>query len=294
MKKGLFGLAFFLVVLCGAAFPQGRAPFLSPFSLRISGGGAWSAIGDLNTHLNSLDQRYGYLTAPEGGVRGLNGLANDWEIELRVATKTRFSFGFAVSFFRSRGSSTLAGGTEYGFDRTITVRPEFSIVMPLGLRAYYSLYSRGGTSLYAIGGAGWYTARMKEAFEERSIYPLGDVYYNNRYWDVRANHALGLVGGLGLEFRIVRRISFVSEIQARSLRVGDFLGAVRYESNYGSGLTLGDAGTLHFFSMGDYYDMDVPPPLHLVDVDVVPGVERHARLDLSGVALRIGVRIALH
>lgn len=293
MKKGFLGLAFFLVVLCGAAFPQVRASSVAPFSLRLSGGGAWSTIGDLNAHLSSLDQRYGYLTAPQGGIQGLSRLSNDWEIELRVATKTRLSFGFASSFYRSKGSSSLAGGTEFGFDRTFTVRPEISVVMPLGLRLYYSLYSGGGLDLYAVGGAGWHSARMKEATEETSIYPLGDVYYNKRYWDVRSNHALGLVGGLGLEFRIVRGVAFVSEIQARSLRFDEFLGAVRYESNYGSGLTFGETGTLHFFSMGGYYDMDVPPPMHL-DVEVVPGVERHARLDLSGVALRVGVRIALH
>jgi hypothetical protein len=242
--------------------------------------------------LNSFDQRYSYLTDAEGGIRGLSRLANDWEIELRVATKTRFSFGLAASLFRSEGSSSLAGGTEYGFDRTVTVRPDFAVVMPLGLRVYYSLYSRGGMSLYAVGGAGWYSARMKEAYEESSIYPLGDVYYNNRYWDVRADHALGLVAGLGLEFRIVRRVSFVSEVQARSLRIGDFLGTVRYETNYGSGQTIREAGTLHFFSMGDYYDMDVPLPMHL-ETAAAQDVERQARLDLSGVALRIGVRIEL-
>jgi opacity protein-like surface antigen len=286
------GFFLFFIALCGAVFSQGRTSSVAPFSLRLSGGGAWSTIGDLNSHLSTLDQRYSYLIDPEGGIRGLGRISPDWEVELRVGTKSRFSFGFAASYSRSSGSSTLAGGTEYGFDRSVTVRPETRVVMPLGLRVYYSLYSRGGMSIYAIGGAGWYSARMKEAYEVNSVYPLGDVYYENRYWDVRKDAALGFVGGLGLEYRISRRISFVSEIQARSLRIDDFVGISRYESNYGNGLTFGETGILHFFSMGGYYDMDVPLPGHL-DVIAIQDVERQARLDLSGVALRVGVRIEL-
>jgi opacity protein-like surface antigen len=291
-KTFLPGFLLFLSVFCGAAFSQDSANSIAPFSLRLSGGGIWAAIGDMNTHLASLGQRYPQLSGVSGGIEKLHRLSGDWEIELRVETKTRFAFGFAASYTQGGNTSSLSGHTENGYDSKIVVNPETRIIMPLGLRVYYSVYSHDMLKVYLVGGAGWYSARMKEAYEFNAIYPLGDIYYNKRYWDAKNNHTLGFVGGMGLEFRISKHLSFTTELQARSLMINEFLGAVRYETNYGGGLTFGETGTLHFFSMGDYYDIDVPLPIHF-DAAAVQDVERNARLDLSGVALRIGVKVGL-
>ncbi len=289
------GFLLFLLVLHGAAFSQERTSPGAPTSLRFSGGGVWAGIGDMNTHLASLDQRYPYLSGASGGIEKLRRLSGDWEIELRVETKNRFAFGLAASYSQGGNTSSLFGHTEYGFDREIVVKPETRIIMPLGLRVYYSVFSRDMFKVYVHGGAGWYMARMKEAYEVNSIYPLGDIYYDNRYWEAKNNASLGIVGGMGLEFRISKRLSFTTELQARALRIDKFHGTVRYETNYGGGLTFGETGTLHFFSVGDYYDIDIPlPGDYFIDAAAGPAaVERNARLDLSGVALRIGLKIGL-
>ncbi|MCK4430344.1 MAG: hypothetical protein KAW19_03485, partial [Candidatus Aminicenantes bacterium] len=62
-------------------------------------------------------------------------------------------------------------------------------------------------------------------------------------------------------------------------------------TNFGSGLTIGEGGTLHFFGRSDYYDLDIPLPYHIFNENGY--IERNAVLDLSGFSLRIGIRIKL-
>lgn len=298
VKKCRVWSLLFLIILCGAAFSEERGGPRAAFSLKFSYGGGWTVIGDMNTHLGSLDQRYIGLPGVSGGFAKLEKYFSDWEVELKIEIRSRLSFGIATSsIFQRKNSSTLFAETEseLGFDTRVVVEPEIRVSMPLSLRAYYSVYSSDRLKVFAGGGVSWYAARMKEAYLFNAIYPLSGVYYNNRYWDVRNSRAAGLVGGGGLEFRIVRGVSFVAEAQARYVKISGLKGTVRYETNYGSGLTIRESGTLHFFSMSNYYDLDIMLPMRLFS-DVAAGVEevqRKAILNLSGVALRAGIKVGL-
>ena len=163
---------------------------------------------------------------------------------------------------------------------------------PLILSLYYSVYSSSRLNISINSGIGWYWGKMKEDKIENFIYPLGDVYFDNRYWEVEDKFSLGFLGGVQLEYSIIKNLALVVELQGRYIRIGNLKGTAKYETNFGGGRTFEESGTLHFFSYDYYYDLDIPLPSH-INLTNEKDIERKAVLDLSGFSLRIGIRIKL-
>ncbi|MBC8359300.1 MAG: hypothetical protein H8E54_10215 [Candidatus Aminicenantes bacterium] len=227
-----------------------------------------------------------------GKIEKLNNLSNDWELELKIDGSPRIGFGIAASFFHRRNQSSIyAYQPEFGRDYEMIFKPEIKVIMPFGLNLYYSIYSGSKLNIFINSGIGWYLGKMTENKIQNFTYPLGDVYFVNRYWEVENNFSLGFRGGVGFEYSLIKNLALVVELQGRYIRIGNLEGTVKYETNFGSGLTIVERGTLHFFGYGDNYDLDIPLPYHIFNE--IDYIERNAVLDLSGFLLRIGIRIKL-
>ena len=291
----LFILSFIIFNKIG--FSEERQKFKQRISIKLTAGGGYVAIGDMNKHLDSMNGYKYYsgvsISDVSGKIEKLSNQSNDWELELKIDASPKIGFGFATSFFHRRNQSSIYAYQvpEFGRDYKMIFEPEIKVIMPVGLNLYYSIYSGSKLNVFINSGIGWYLGKMTENMTENFIYPDGDVYFNNRYWEVENNLSLGFHGGVGFEYNLKKNLALVVELQGRYLRIGNLEGTVKYETNFGTGLTIGEGGTLHFFEMGYYYDLDIPLPAHLFPP--LEHIERNAVLDLSGFLLRIGIKIKL-
>ncbi|MBL7084390.1 MAG: hypothetical protein ISS41_12280 [Candidatus Aminicenantes bacterium] len=290
----LFIISF--IIFNKISFSEKRQSFKPKFSIKLTAGGGYVAIGDMNKHLDSMNNYEDILGTSVSDVSGkiekLNNLSNDWELELKIDGSPRIGFGIAASFFHRRNQSSIyAYQPEFGRDYEMIFKPEIKVIMPFGLNLYYSIYSGSKLNIFINSGIGWYLGKMTENKIQNFTYPLGDVYFVNRYWEVENNFSLGFRGGVGFEYSLIKNLALVVELQGRYIRIGNLEGTVKYETNFGSGLTIVERGTLHFFGYGDNYDLDIPLPYHIFNE--IDYIERNAVLDLSGFLLRIGIRIKL-
>ena len=173
--------------------------------------------------------------------------------------------------------------------------PEIKAAMPLGLNLHYSLCSRSRTNLLVGLGLGWYTGKMTENYANTDFQSDGKTYFGSLYWSVHNNFSLGFQGGVGLEYGVTENLSMVVEVQGRFARVGSLKGKECVMTNN----SLSEqAGTLYYyrwawFGSGPWYprlSVSESPPEG--GIGSFKGV-REARLDLSGFALRIGLRMRL-
>jgi hypothetical protein len=296
-KKRGFGFCLSLLVLAlgtmGSA--QEKQSFKPGFHIKLTGGPFQAAIGDMNTHLGSMDgyyRRY-YQSEGSGEIRRL-GWSSEWQMELLWDASSKIRWGLATHFSRLKNESTFLGAyvQEYRIDHEIVFRPQIDVVAPLRLSVYYSVYSNRKINILLHSGFGVYSAKMKEEHIRNFIYPDGDVYYDNRSWSVKSRPSFGLHGGVSAEYGLGRNLALVAELQGRYLKINDLRGSVKYTTNFGMGWPIVEGGSLHFFAMGeDYYDLDIPLPAHAMVYGLPQYLERKAVLNLSGLSFRVGIRV---
>ena len=288
---------FSFIIFNKIGFSEERHSFKPRLSIKLTAGGGYVAIGDMNKHLDSMNGYKNYsgisISDVSGKIEKLNNWSNDWELELKIDAFPKIGFGIATSFFHRRNQSSIYAYQvpEFGRDHEMIFKPEIKVIMPFGLKLYYSIYSGPKLNVFINSGIGLYLGKMTENKIQNFIYPLGDVYFDNRYWEVENNRSFGFQGGVGFEYRLIKNLALVVELQGRHIRIGNLGGTVKYETNFGSGRTIREIGTLHFFEMSYYYDLDIPLPIHIFPE--IERIERNAVLDLSGFLLRIGIRIKL-
>jgi opacity protein-like surface antigen len=295
------GLIMLLSILYLAGFclsDERKSP--SPkFSLKLTGGARYVAVGDLNEYLGSFNQRPDIC----GKVAEIANWSSDWEVELRIRLSSRFGLGLATSgFFNKKSPSSIyfyggnIGDPEITkSDSRIEFVPEIKAAMPLGLNLYYSLCSGSRMNLFVDLGLGWYTGRMTENYIDNTFQSDGRTYFGTFYWSVDNNFSLGIQGGLGLEYAVTDELALVVEVQGRYARISSLKGKICAMSNNS---LYEETGTLYsyqwaWFGTGPWYRElmvhESPPEGGIFSVKDV----REARLDLSGFALRIGLRVRL-
>lgn len=300
-KRSSLGLMIFFSILFLAGFcisDDKKSP--GPrFSLKLAGGGRYAAVGDLNEYLDSFNQQ------PEicGEVGKVSHWSGDWEVELSMRLSSRFRLGLATSGFfnKNNRSSIFQYGGDIGTseiiktDSRIEFMTEIKAAMPLGLNLHYSLYSGSRMNLLANLGLGWYTGRMTQNYVDNMYQSDGKTYFGALHWSVDNNFSLGIQGGLGLEYGVTDDLALVVEVQGRYARIGPLKGKMCSMSN---NFLFEETGTLYYyrwalFGDGPWYTglmvMKNPPEGGIVSLKHV----REARLDLSGFALRIGLRVRL-
>jgi len=305
MKKQsvLVSLTFFSVLsllsLSLASSADERDGAGSRFSLKLSGGARYAVVGDLNECLDSFNQRADIC----GKVAEVANWASDWEVELRMRLSSRFSLGLASSgFFNKKNQSSIFfyGGAVVDPETTksdsrIEFIPEIEAAMPLGLSLYYSLYSGSRMNVLVNLGLGWYTGKMSDNYIASYFQSDGKTYFGTYYQSVENNFSLGFQGGLGLEYGFTDELALVVEVQGRFARIGSLKGK---ECAMTNGSLSEKTGTLYYckwawFGSGPWYPVisvsESPPEGGIGSFKDV----REARLDLSGFAMRIGLRVRI-
>lgn len=186
-KKIIWLLFFlFLLPLSTICFAEKQRSLWPIPSIKLTGGGRYTAIGDMNTHLNSMNYIYNLdWSGVSGKIENLNNWSEDWEVELKIDLSPQIAFGLAASIFQRRNQSSIYAYEvdAYRIDRQFIFKPEIKIIMPLGFNLYYSVYSKSRLNVFINAGLGCYLAKMKETFIQNAIYPLGDIYFDNRFWE---------------------------------------------------------------------------------------------------------------
>jgi opacity protein-like surface antigen len=271
----------------------------SRFSLKLAGGARYAVVGDLNEYLDSFNQRADIC----GKVAAVANWASDWEMELRMRLSSRFSLGLASSgFFNKKNPSSIFfyGGAVVDpetikSDSRVEFIPEIKAAMPLGLNLYYSLCSGSRMNLLVNLGLGWYTGKMSDNYIASDFQSDGKIYFGTSYQAVENKFSLGFEGGLGLEYGVTDELALVVEVQGRFARISSLKGK---ECVMVNNSLSEQTGTLYYykwawFGSGPWYPVisvsESPPEGGIGSFKDV----REARLDLSGFALRLGLRMRL-
>ncbi len=312
---GLFFLLLFMVRAASAMPSEERFPKVS---FKLSGGAGIMAVGDINTALRSLSNNKIFRdlrrdnpnndpdrSHVEGKLKGLHNTYTNWEAELRVDFTSRLAFGISTfSPIHRRNESSLTY-TYVGYVgpqvMTWTFRPEFSVSYPLIINFHYSRPFMKKLR-YSIGaGAGFYSARASQEMEFLIVAPQGGSERQLFQWDTERRFSFAFQGlvALSLDYSISSRLSLVTELQARFIRLSDFKGTWRY-SLVDIGYSEEKSGTLCYFTMWDYFigiriaNSEVwPDPSNVEDPFREIQNLRKAVLDLSGMSLRVGFRLRL-
>jgi len=292
------------VLFCFSLFvpflhPEQEKPFRRRLSLKLTGGGGFALIGSVNRSLSLLnnndtfkDMRENDPDSISGELRGLNNWLADWEVELRMDLSPKISIGIAASApFHRREESSLSyamfeDGKRGPRIETLLYRPEARVSMPIKLNFYYSRRYWKKPKLILNVGVGYYAARLSQ-YSSSSI---DGAWFGDNFWEVEAKSPIGIHGGVSLEYPVLKNLVMVIDIQARYVSLGNLQG--REEDRSSAGIYDNERN-------GTLYSVEGPEPYipamfeALVIFETPTGYARNATLDLTGVVLRVGIRVPL-
>ena len=312
VKCKLFFQASLCLLLIRPCYPAEKKPFWSRFSLKLTGGGGFAAIGDMNSHLKSINKNETFEywrkhdpTSIAGEIKALDNWGYDSEIELRIDLGPRLSIGITVAMpFRRRNESTLsfAAREERGLGGQTTeihYRPEIKLAMPIKTSLYYLLREGTRLKVYLMGGIGYYPGKLAEYYRHTITnfggFPELAEHWVSLDWNAKGRYPFGVHGGLGIEYPVSKSLFLVMDIQTRYVRIGNLQGSSDYRGS--DGTYVEEKGSLFYFTYGDpgiktsYKCLDVWATSEKAGARL--GDFRKAVLDLSGFSLRVGVRINL-
>jgi len=297
-----------VVLLNVIACSEDDVNFKSIFSIRLSGGMNYLPLEDINKCLSSVNNnktfKYWRENDPsriDGKIAQLNSWLPDWEAELMININPVIGVGIATSgAFNRQNESSLTYtyvGSAGNQITTMSYEPEIQVSMPIKLSVYYALHPRKSRNIFFTAGIGYYEGRMKQYSKYEVTDPSGGYGWSSHYWETDRKFSLGFHGGLGMEYILTKNLALVIEARGRYVRINDFKGRRRCEFS-DSLLIIEEAGSLYYFTRFDsgigarYADLEVwetPPESTTWDLDDL----RKAALNLSGVLLKIGIRIKL-
>lgn len=304
-------LFFLLAFLNKMASPEEKDNFKPKYSIKLTCGMGYSAIGDMNKTLESFNNNYMFelarLNTPDlinGEIVALENNNLDLEAEFRLHISPKIALSFATSspvIKKNESSLTyiirgLAGDQIDNY----TFRPKIKAWMPIRLGICYSLFSSPRMNLVFQAGVGYYIAKISE-YEELEIgLLLGGTFWETYYWKAHTIEGSAVHSGIILEFNLTKKLALVGEVQGRYVKLSDLFGRmdVKKYVNEGNGITLEQKGSLYYFTMWDddigayRANLEVwekPPEGSISEIDNV----RKARLDLSGISFRVGIRMRL-
>jgi hypothetical protein len=285
-----------LLLLVPLLSSEQQKPFKRRLSLKLTGGGGFALIGSVNRSLGLLNNNDAFKDLREndpdsisGELKGLNNWLVDWEVELRMDLSPKISLGIAASApYHCRKESSLSfavfeDGKRGPRSKTLLYRPEARVSMPIKFNFYYSRRYWKKPRVILNAGIGYYPARLSQY---SSVWI--DNAFGSDYLEVKAKFPIGVHGGVSLEYPVLKNLFMVMDIQARYVSLGNLQG--RREINNSDGTYYEWNGTLYAEEVPDaqipaYYEQ-------LVIYETPPGY-RNATLDLTGVVLRVGIRVPL-
>ncbi|MBE0713441.1 MAG: hypothetical protein IH583_13775 [Candidatus Aminicenantes bacterium] len=313
-KNGLSALAYLFIAIFIVVSPVSAGTNDHPlkFSIRLSGEAGFILVGDINTGLRTFNNNPAFKeirkTNPawgslEGNIETLNGLFANSEAEVRIDFLRYFGLGIAVSGARinKRNKSFLRFTKDYDpyiYIYEYSFEPEIMTSAPYKVTLYYYWRQGAKASIYFNCGVGYYKGKMSEQFDTRSYDdPLTLNMWGKRHWETEWKSTMGFHVGGGIELQMGRKLRIFTELQGRYARIGNFRAIQQYETSHP--VYEETTGWLYYFTKenlhvygvrhADLTVWEVPPDYSVEFIEDV----RKARLDFSGVSLKVGVRLIL-
>ncbi|MFQ6036996.1 MAG: hypothetical protein ACE5LV_00100 [Candidatus Aminicenantales bacterium] len=248
----------------------------------LAGGGAYTWGGDLNTGAQGLADYYAdVLGVEEGGDIKPARLSPIFGGDVFFPLAPALSWGVGADYFKASRETRVAFQTGEGV-QSLTARPEFRAVplrLSLRIMPVRSFYIRAGLAVYLARCAYSYRIEGAKAFQQ---------------WEGKASAlGLGFTGGVGLAQDLLSRLSLVLEIGGRYARISGFSGTDTFSDSEGAYVT--EEGKLYAYrvqtSQERFYQLVFIRSTAPREAGVVEA--RQARLDLSGVTVRVGFHIRL-
>jgi hypothetical protein len=282
--KTWMALLISFVFLSQKAFSEEREYFKRKLSIILTGGYCSMKVGDINNFLKSLDNYLRETTDYEGGKIETLNYFPDLSLELRLDLSSRFAVSLGMGVMSKKG--------ETGFDCT-GIFPPYTYyrsyvkqeikVLPLTLKIYYSMLSSSRFHLSLDFGLAYFFSKFSLIiYESNPLMPLPVTYSIS-------SRGPGLIGGIGFEYNLANFLALVFEAQGRYSKLRGPEG-----NTYG---TVEDGGGVLYIGEKYYAAHNRFRPYLITSSSKPSGGDlrnfREAVMDLSGLSLKLGLRIKL-
>jgi len=301
-KKRLACLAllfFSLVFLNRTSWADEKENFKSRFSIKLSGGLSYITGGDINRHLKTYDNYLSEMTYYEGGETKIIHYGSDLEGEIRWEISSKFALSAGIGYIYGENKSYFEFWGPFPFHIHWEHRQHYIIlpkirVIPLKLGIYFTLPLLSRINLFFDIGMDYYLSKASLYKDHGSSGFAGYdiIYTKEEKYDLSAN-GFGFYSGIGLEYNIANNLALLLEVQGRYARLnlkGKKISSV-WELPWveeGGKLYIGERDLLDEGYGEHCPDLVISQSAPSGNVNV-----RKAILDLSGLSLRVGIRIKL-
>jgi opacity protein-like surface antigen len=261
-------------------------------ALKLTGGMNYMLLGDWNDFMNGWTDYYKNGVYEKGGtVEGeLKSIrwGLDFEGDVIINFNPRFGITIGSGYISGKKAPDAKKMTLYYPDETIRVNHDMKIsAIPVKIGVYYCLFRSSKFRFFLSGGIGYYFAKISEVYKNQ-----WDGSWSHENQSAKGEE-IGFHGGMGLELDIFKNIAIVVEGYGRYAKIKDLTGERDWSMSFGPSDSR--KGGLY------YFDLDIPSYGLLPYIEISSGTPgglnrrnvRRATVDLSGFAVRIGVKIRL-
>lgn len=289
IKKKGFSISLLILIVSIPSLPSEKIEFFKKINIKLTSGMGYFNGGDINRvaeFWNLYFPFYKNYKGREGKVKELH-YGGEMELETLFKISGSIEIGLGIGALKAESKINIkaypgwfgAKGYTSGY-----FNPEIEAI-PIKLNCYYLFPLSSRTSLFLKGGLGYYSTKMKFYRKiENTIegYPEG-LARNDEVND----EGIGFHGGVGIYYRLWKKIEIVIEGEGRVLKLNKLKGKEVYEyweeSRYRRYVYEGYLNYIE--TLIDYALWR--------DLWMHPLKLRNAELDLSGFSLRAGIRIRL-
>ncbi len=285
----LFWLILILVLASSGHAGERRISF------KLTGGVSRSSLGDVNSYLDgysrfAIDDLRGAGYVQDKAFESYH-LGQDVQLEVMVPVTNRLSLGLGVGWIQiHKRQNSLSLQSSFS---VLTSTLDHAVrAIPLTAALDWSWPIAPKWVLHIETGAGLYRVKFNETGESLLTYKTGGFGYT-KTWEAKADASgLGLFAGIGLETKLTRNLSLVVEGAFRRARIAGFSGQTVSRFNNSESEQPFDLFYYEFYSG---WSQQAYPALSLPDAErgYPLNVFREGAIDLSGWALKAGLRISL-
>jgi len=302
MKKGKTRVILLLIsVLFIVVLAYSKENTSLKFSINLKGGLSYIAGGDVNKHLKTYDDYLIDMTQYEGGETGRLHFGPELNGELKFNISSKLAFSVDIGYISMENRSVLEFEGPFPFyipvnnNHYFVMSPKIEAV-PIKSGIYYIISSRSKTNFFLNVGIGYYFSKVS-LYKQHVTPNYGadfTVYTKEEKYELAAN-GLGFHGGIGLEYKLVNNLSLLLEIQGRFFR--KYLSGTHISSFWEEPL-IEEKGNL-YIGERDLWDEGYGEhcPDLIISQSTPTGSEfqniKRAALDLSGILLKVSIRIKL-
>jgi hypothetical protein len=261
---------------------------------RLQGGDASANRTGFSDYWKDKAQQPGSGIEIEGGTQEIHSGMN-FEADVIYYLNSRLGVGIGASYILvNKGKDQSRMVIRWPGEKRIDSRGNSFSAIPIKLGVFFNFLKSRKLNFFLNGGVGYYLARWKELEDYESESP-GASYWKKYETKVHSG-GIGFHGGLGLEYRLLRNVSFVLEGSGRYARISGFKGEYNEKSSEGADAT--DQGKLYYYEWA--YNQKLYPWIELLDRD--PSQinfsdpiynAREAVIDFSGFSVSVGIKFSL-